>query len=147
MEPSILSTASRYFLSIQFLLGSQARLLPNLTPEISKIPYAHADGFRSSLSIIPGSTSTQHTRNMGWLLGVGGVLLLIPRSKTSDRHGLGSVLARVGDGLALVLPAMFVWAHVRLGLNPALPLLNVVLAGVMWWGRGRVEYTVQDDLE
>ena len=85
---------------------------------------------------------------MGWLLGVGGVLLLIPRGKTSPRHGLGSVMARVGDGLALVLPAMFLWAHVRLGLNPALPLLNVVLAGVMWWGRGRVEYSgFQDDVE
>lgn len=149
MDTHTISTVSRYLLSTQLLVGATARLLPSLTPTLSRIAYSHADQFRTILPVFPSSSGTQHTRLMGYLLAAGGVLLLIPRDSrtapSSSRHGLRSLLVRVGEGLAVVLPGLFLYAHVRLGLGLGVPVGNLMLGCLVVWGRGRGGYGVRDE--
>lgn len=106
----------RYILALELVFGGQARLT-DWTPSVRQRAMAKAEGYRRYLPFLPGSTPSEHSRNIGLFMLGSGIGLLLPL-KT-----IQLVCALLGTGLAI----MGAYAQRAMGVPYWLPCVNTVL--------------------
>ena len=116
------ATYIRYILTLELMLGGQARLTSRLTPTVHKRAMAKAEGYRKYLSFIPIEHSKQHSQFIGFCMCTAASLLCV------DGMRLG------GASLSMSLSLMGVYAQYRMGVPFWLPVVNSVFAGMIIWG-------------
>lgn len=122
-----LPVIARYILSLELLLGAQARFLPTLTPTLHKHELSKASGYRRHLSFIPSSNAKEHAQRVGFLMGAAGLMMLLHVDRGTTV--LGTLLA---GALAL----MGVYAQRLMGVPYWLPVVNTFLALLVLFGGG-----------
>ena len=116
-------------LAFEMVLGGQARLTSFFTPSFYQRAMRKAPGTLEALYPLPVPTrdSTLHTRSVGAMMVLAGVLTGWP----TTRGSLGTL------GLNLFLTGAGVYSQRRMRIPYWLPVVNSVLAIVVWG----VEYT------
>lgn len=119
MDTQQLTKYLRYILTFELFLGGQARITPTLTPTLYNKAMAKADGVQKYLSFIPIKDSKEHTKFIGVLMCLAGVLLCYPRRRLE------------GGLLSISLTLAGVYTQLRMGIPYWLPATNTMLAGMI----------------
>ena len=113
---------TRIILTLELILGGQARLTSTLTPSLHRRVMSKAEGTRKYLPLIPIKNPRQHTQFVGFLMCAAAALLCSQQTRL------------VGGVLSLSLTLMGVYSQWRMQTPYWLPSVNSVLAGTVIWG-------------